>query len=117
MAGGFVALAIMLGIGTSILGGGGIQDCVGLPGAPYAGSSVTAAQAAAAANLPGQYTADQSTYSGASTTGTALGLAGSWAETCAENSSRAQAGYTLLLVALIVMAAAIVLVVVRMLTG
>ena len=104
MAGGFVALAIMLGIGTSILGGGGIQDCAGLPGAPTNG--------APAANSPAAYTV----AAGGAATATA-GVAGSWAETCAENSSRAQAGYTLLLVALIVMAAAIVLVVVRMLTG
>ena len=103
MAGGFVALAIMLGIGTSILGGGGIQDCTSLPGAPTT---------ATAANDPSSYTLAAT----ASVSATA-GIDGSWAHTCAENSSRAQSGYTLLLVALIVMAAAIVLVVVRMLTG
>ena len=102
MAGGFVALAIMLGIGTAILGGA-ITQCHGLSGAPTG---------KAAAQDPDAYTLPSS----ANATST-NGIEDSWAHTCAISASQAQAGYSLLLVSLVVLAAAVIMVVVRLLTG
>ena len=81
MAGGFIALSIMLGIGTLILGGS-VTDCEQLDG--YAGTN------------------------GATSTG--------WAKQCITNNEQSQSGYGLLMVSLIVLAAAVVLIVVRMLS-
>ena len=100
MAGGFIALAIMLGIGTSILGGA-ITDCGSLPGAP---------ESTLDANVP---SSDNYVKGGAGD----KGEVDSWAYQCAQNAQNAQNAYSLLMVSLIVMGAAIVLLVVRFLTG
>ena len=81
MAGGFIALSIMLGIGTLILGGS-VTDC---------------------SQLDGYVTATPATSTG-------------WALQCVTNNEQSQAGYGLLMVSLIVLAAAVVLIVVRMLS-
>ena len=101
MAGGFIALAIMLGIGTAILGGA-VTSCAGLDGAPTNGG--------AAAQNPDVYN-QQATATATN------GVENSWAHTCAISASQAQAGYSLLLVSLVVLSAAVIMVVVRMLTG
>ncbi len=125
MAGGFIGLAILLGIGTMILGGA-TTDCSTLVGAPTTGSATTGGDAKLLAsnpeayreaggsfgtsnpNLPGSgWTANTGTY----------GLTGSWAHSCALASAQAQSGYTLMLVALVITAAAVVLIVVRMLAA
>ncbi len=80
LIGGFIAVAIMLGIGTLILGGA-TTDC----------STVN----------------DFNATAGATQTG--------WALQCESNNTQAQAGYGLLMITLIVMAAVVVLAVVRML--
>ena len=82
MAGGFIALSIMLGIGTLILGGS-VTDCTSIN--------------------------DYNSTEGATQIG--------WAGQCLSNNSQAQSGYGLLMVSLIVLAAAVVLIVVRMLSG
>ena len=102
MAGGFIALAIMLGIGTSILGGA-ITDCKSLDGAPTGSTDD--------ANIVSIYTSTNGT------SGDGYGAKDSWAYQCAQNSQNAQNAYSLLMVSLIVMGAAIVLLVVRFLTG
>ena len=102
MAGGFIALAIMLGIGTSILGGA-ITDCDRLDGAPGANKS---------AQTPDSYDA-----TGSGSGADKFGSIDSWAYQCAQNAQNAQNAYSLLMVSLIVMGAAIVLLVVRFLTG
>ena len=79
--GAFIAVAIMLGIGTLILGGAA-TDCSGITG--Y----------------------DSTTP--ASSTG--------WAKQCLANNTQSQAGYNLLIITLIVLAAVVVLTVVRMLS-
>ena len=81
MAGGFIALSIMLGIGTLILGGS-VTDC---------------------SQLEGYDTSDASDSTG-------------WALQCITNNEQSQSGYGLLMVSLIVLAAAVVLIVVRMLS-
>jgi hypothetical protein len=80
MVGAFIAVAIMLGIGTLILGGA-TTDC---------------------SNVSGY---DSTTP--ASSTG--------WAASCISNAEQSQAGYGLLMITLIVIAAVVVLSVVRML--
>ena len=116
MAGGFIALAIMLGIGTSILGGA-ITDCDRLPGAPSANGTATAPNS----QSPDNYktgTATDRLVTGTSGANSALyGSIDSWAYQCAQNAQNAQNAYSLLMVSLIVMGAAIVLLVVRFLTG
>lgn len=77
--GAFIAVAIMLGIGTLILGGAA-TDCSNVEG-----------------------------YS--STAGSSTG----WALQCENNNTQSQAGYNLLIITLIVLAAVVVLTVVRML--
>ena len=79
LVGGFIAVAIMLGIGTLILGGA-TTDCS---------------------------TVDGWTGAEANATG--------WAAQCVDNNTQAQAGYALLIITLIVLAAVVVLTVVRML--
>ena len=78
--GAFIAVAIMLGIGTLILGGAA-TDC----------SSITGYNA-----------------TGATQTG--------WSLQCETNNTQSQAGYNLLIITLIVLAAVVVLTVVRMLS-
>jgi hypothetical protein len=78
--GSFIAVAIMLGVGTLILGGA-TTDC---------------------SNVSGY----DSTTPSAST---------GWAGQCLQNAEQAQAGYALLMITLIVIAAVVVLSVVRML--
>lgn len=87
MVGLFIAAAIMLGIGTLILGGA-VTDC-------------TTVSDYVAANDDDGVTADHN-QSG-------------WAAQCFINANQSQAGYNLLIVVLIVIAAVIVLAVVRML--
>ena len=89
LVGGFIAVAIMLGIGTLILGGAA-TNCATVNGYTPAGSTVqTAAQDA---NATG------------------------WAKQCIANNTQSQAGYNLLIITLIVLAAVVVLTVVRMLS-
>ena len=78
--GAFIAVAIMLGIGTIILGGA-TTDC----------STVNGYDSTTPANSEG------------------------WAAQCLLNAEQAQAGYGLLMVTLIVLAAVVVLTIVRML--
>ncbi len=80
MVAAFIAIAIMLGIGTIILGGA-TTDC----------SNVSGYDSSTPANSTG------------------------WALQCMSNETQAQAGYALLMITLIVIAAVIVLSVVRML--
>lgn len=80
MVGAFIAVAIMLGIGTLILGGA-TTDC----------SNVTGYDSTTPANSEG------------------------WAAQCLSNAEQSQAGYALLMITLIVIAAVVVLSVVRML--
>ena len=80
LVGGFIAVAIMLGIGTLILGGA-VADCTTI--------------------------ADFNATAGATQTG--------WALQCESNNTQSQSGYSLLIITLIVLAAVVVLSVVRML--
>lgn len=80
LVGGFIAVAIMLGIGTLILGGAA-TDC----------STVN----------------DFNATAGATQTG--------WALACENANTQSQSGYALLIITLIVLAAVVVLTVVRML--
>ena len=80
MVGAFIDVAIMLGIGTIILGGAA-TDCSTVAG--------------------------YNTSTPASSTG--------WAAQCLANEAQSQAGYSLLMITLIVVAAVVVLTVVRML--
>ena len=82
--GAFIAVAIMLGIGTLILGGAA-TDCTSITG--Y-----------------------DSTRDNAATNQTG------WAGQCITNNTQSQAGYNLLIITLIVLAAVVVLTVVRMLS-
>ena len=82
LVGAFIAVAIMLGIGTLILGGA-TTDCTTV--------------------------LDYNATAGATQTG--------WAAACENSNAQSQAGYGLLIVTLIVLAAAVVLTVVRMLSG
>ena len=79
--GAFIAVAIMLGIGTLILGGAA-TDC----------STITGYNATAGAVQTG------------------------WSLQCETNNTQSQAGYNLLIITLIVLAAVVVLTVVRMLS-
>ena len=80
MVGAFIAVAIMLGIGTLILGGA-TTDC----------SNVSGYNETTPADSTG------------------------WASQCLSNATQSQAGYALLMITLIVIAAVVVLSVVRML--
>jgi len=80
LVGGFIAVAIMLGIGTLILGGAA-TDCTTITG--------------------------YNTTAGATQTG--------WSLQCESNNTQSQSGYALLIITLIVLAAVVVLTVVRML--
>ncbi len=80
LVGGFIAVAIMLGIGTLILGGAA-TDC----------STITGFNATAGATQTG------------------------WSLQCENNNTQSQSGYALLIITLIVLAAVVVLSVVRML--
>ena len=82
--GAFIAVAIMLGIGTLILGGAA-TDCTGITGYVDGGTAATT-----------------------NSTG--------WALQCIANNDQSQAGYNLLIITLIVLAAVVVLTVVRMLS-
>ncbi len=91
LVGGFIAVAIMLGIGTIILGGAA-TDCTAIQGYTTGDNNPTGLQSAA---------------SDANATG--------WAAQCVSNNTQAQAGYALLIITLIVLAAVVVLTVVRLL--
>ena len=79
--GAFIAVAIMLGIGTLILGGAA-TDCSGVAG--YNATTPASSEG--------------------------------WAKQCLANNEQSQAGYNLLIITLIVLAAVVVLTVVRMLS-
>jgi hypothetical protein len=87
--GAFIAVAIMLGIGTLILGGAA-TNCANVAG--YTGAIAGVQNAASDANATG------------------------WALQCIRNNTQSQAGYNLLIITLIVLAAVVVLTVVRMLS-
>lgn len=89
MAGGFIALAIMLGIGTLILGGS-VSDCTTINDYVLANDDL-----------------------GVTTDHNQTG----WAAQCYTSQGQAQSGYGLLMVSLIVLAAAVILIVVRLLSG
>lgn len=89
MAAGFIALAIMLQIGTLILGGN-ITDCT------------TIRDYVAGADDAG-VTQDHNQ------TG--------WAAQCFNGQGQTQQGYGLMMISIVVMAAAVVLIVIRLLTG
>ena len=158
----FIAVAIMLGIGTLILGGSGV-DCSTVTG--YTSGAVTSVTVGTAGN----YTSAPTVSFSAGNTGTATGTvttgaiangfevtgvtivsggggytsaptvtfnggapvttpavatavigtdAGQtgWAAQCVRNQTQSQAGYNLLIITLIVLAAVVVLTVVRMLS-
>ena len=93
-----------------------ITDCDRLPGAP----SATGTETAPDANVPTNYKTGDETARKASGSGENIATYGStdsWAYQCAQNAQNAQNAYSLLMVSLIVMGAAIVLLVVRFLTG
>ncbi len=120
MAGGFIGLAILLGIGTMILGGA-TTDCSTLVGSPTVNASATADAKLLAAN-PEAYretggTLKAGALPGVGTIDGTYGLTGSWAHSCSLANTQAQSGYTLMLVALVITAAAVVLIVVRMLAA
>ena len=104
LVGGFIAIAIMLGIGTLILGGAA-TDCttitdynVTVPSAGELAGNVTVGQ-------------ELGTVNGAS-----VGhQTGGWFAQCQSNNTQSQSGYALLIIVLIVLAAVVVLTVVRML--
>ena len=157
----FIALAIMLGIGTLILGGSGV-DCstvsgytsgvvtsvsigtagnyTSAPTATFSAGTTTAIGTVATTAIAGgvevarvditsggsgYLTAPTVTFSGGApvTTpavataviGTDAGQEG-WAAQCVRNQTQSQAGYNLLIITLIVLAAVVVLTVVRMLS-
>ena len=83
LVGGFIAVAIMLGIGTLILGGAA-TDCTTI-------NDFDETRDSFATNQTG------------------------WAGQCLTNNTQAQSGYSLLIITLIVLAAVVVLSVVRML--
>ncbi len=92
--GAFIAVAIMLGIGTLILGGAA-TDCSNVQGYNVQNSTGDADGSASDGTLD-----------------TSIG----WALQCATNNTQSQAGYNLLIITLIVLAAVVVLTVVRMLS-
>ena len=95
LVGAFIAIAILLVIGIQILGNVQIStNCATLPGGPQ-----TTAQGAL---FPLRYQATTSNSTG-------------WALACLNNNTQIQNAYTLLEVAIIVIAAVVVLFVVRML--
>ena len=90
--GSFIAVAIMLGIGTLILGGS-VTNCSTITG--WNSTVPSANETTRVANAPDQ-------------TG--------WSLQCQTNNTQSQAGYNLLIITLIVLAAVVVLAVVRMLS-
>ena len=86
MVGAFIAVAILLGVGTIKLGNS-TMDCTGLDG--YTSTAQTGG--------PG----------GTASTG--------WAGTCLDSNDQSQSAYSLLLITLIVISAVVILTVVRML--
>jgi hypothetical protein len=89
--GAFIAVAIMLGIGTLILGGAA-TDCTTITG--WVDVTVNATGG----------------------TDPPLNEQTGWALQCETNNTQSQAGYNLLIITLIVLAAVVVLTVVRMLS-
>ena len=84
----FIGIAIMLGVGTQILGSSSLQNCSSLPG----------------------YTS-QTWSTGTGKTGNSTG----WALTCLNGSTSTQNAYALLIVILVVVAAVAILFVIKML--
>jgi len=100
LVGGFIAVAIMLGIGTLILGGAA-TDCTTVTG--YNTTTPSAGERA------GNHTAAEAPYSNT------IGKQTGWSLQCLNNNTQSQSGYALLIIVLIVLAAVVVLTVVRML--
>lgn len=103
LAGAFIAVAIMLGIGTQILGGAA-TDCTTID--DFNATQASAGELASP-------TAGDTYYS---TGGVDYGVQTGWTLQCIENNSQSQSGYGLLIITLIVLAAVVVLSVVRMLS-
>jgi len=93
LIGGFIAIAIMLGIGTLILGGSA-TDC----------TTITGFNSTAPNGTEQQHASDSS-----------IALQTGWADQCVNNNVQSQSGYNLLIVMLVVLAAVVILTVVRML--
>ena len=89
LVGGFIAVAIMLGIGTLILGGA-VADCTTISDFNATAPNATAGE-------------------------TVENIQTGWASQCFSNNTQSQSGYSLLIITLIVLAAVVVLSVVRML--
>lgn len=83
MVGAFIGVAILLGVGTIILGNS-TMDCTGLDG-------YTSGVGGSTVNSTG------------------------WAEACLDSNTQSQSAYSLLLITMIVIAAVVILSVVRML--
>ncbi len=98
LVGGFIAIAIMLGIGTLILGGAA-TDCSTVTG--Y-NTTVPNTFDRNGTNIPGSFNDQIGTQTG-------------WSLQCLNNNTQSQSGYALLIIVLIVLAAVVVLTVVRML--
>ena len=100
----FIGVAIMLGIGVQILGGVQVStNCNTLPGFNSTGRT----------NGTGQFGSFGSPTSSAPTE-SAYKFSG-WALSCLKNNFAIQNGYTLLLVSVIIIAATVILFVVRLL--
>ncbi len=91
LVGGFIAVAIMLGIGTLILGGAA-TDCTTITGF---NATIPNATSHPTVTVDNQQTG--------------------WPAQCITNNTQSQSGYGLLIITLIVLAAVVVLSVVRML--
>ena len=121
MSGGFIALAIMLSIGTLILGGA-VTDCSGLQGSPQSNAAlgvdgIVGTDLPQDANVKANYKAAGNEKGTGADANKAFGTTSSWGYQCAVSAEQARAGYGLLMVTLIVLAAAVVLLVVRLLAG
>lgn len=99
LVGGFIALIIILGIGTIILGGS-TMNC-----AQLAGYNATAPSAA-------EYTSPRANQGPYSAT---IGHNEAWPKACLDTNANAVNGYSLLVIAVIVFAAVIILSIVRLL--
>ena len=99
LVGGFIALIIILGIGTIILGGS-TMNCTSITG--YNATAPSAAEFASprAGQAPHSIT---------------VGHNEAWPEACLDTNDNAVSGYSLLVIAVIVFAAVIILSIVRLL--
>ncbi len=103
LVGGFIAVAIMLGIGTLILGGAA-TDCTTITG--FNSTVRSASELGGNVTVGDVYFDDGTTF---------FGIQTGWSLQCIANNTQSQSGYALLIIVLIVLAAVVVLTVVRML--